>query len=300
MLIHTSMYCTYPIEQLFFGFFGGAILSWVGASFYFSKSTSKDDTESSTFTIPDIPGKSVAIFHTPNFCMSEIRDLLEPYDEYYHKSDSEEEDNGAGVISCGDTLKNEKYMTKEKREEYLCNKKQALEDLDKLRHDQGSFIRLRKKTGIEKDSAPQVVSTSQALEKGYLKPNPETASDSGYAFEKGTAFSKVRKGKYTTLDELASTCPEPQGDTKMTKNQELYIINEFSNIIGMPVDEATTFLATKGYGLHVLYKGAGNKTPASAYSEKLIGVRVSSITLKVTEIIDVGGIDISNRGAINL
>lgn len=300
------MYCTYPIEQLFFGFFSGAVLSWIGASFYFSPS--KDDTESSTFTIPNIPGKSIAIFHTPNFCMSEIRDILEPYDEFYHKSDSEEEDKGAGVIPCGNTLKNEKYIAaKEKRKEYLCNKKQTLEDLAKLQHEQDSFIRLRKKTSIEKESAlPQ----SQTLEKDHLKTQPEIveedfASNSDKALEKGTSssasFSETRKGNYVTLGELESAHTNRRvRDTKMTKEDELFIINKFTNIIGMGSAEASSFLETEGYELHVLYKGTGAKTPAKAYSEKLIGVRVSSITEKVTEIIDVGGVDISNRGAINL
>jgi hypothetical protein len=69
----------------------------------------------------------------------------------------------------------------------------------------------------------------------------------------------------------------------------------------------------RGFSVHVLYTGISNiKFPLEKYDPKIIGVRVKVVTdlvkhiqpsddsMFITEIIDIGGVDLNDRGMIKI
>lgn len=77
---------------------------------------------------------------------------------------------------------------------------------------------------------------------------------------------------------------------------------------GKTYEEANEIAKENGYTLHVLYNGLSQKMPLPSFSENVIGVRIKDPNFKnkpsnlavVTEIIDLGGIDSEDLGAIKL
>lgn len=129
-------------------------------------------------------------------------------------------------------------------------------------------------------------------------------------------FPTSASGGYLTLDqvkEMGDKFRDAQSNM-LSRADELEIIHAFRGIVNMNYGDACTQVEEQGYVLHPLYIGTGTKMPyPSGYSGTVIGVRVRdpetnftgnkyvpSTNAIVTEIIDIGGVDIHNRGVIRL
>lgn len=134
--------------------------------------------------------------------------------------------------------------------------------------------------------------------------------------------STSRTTKYNTLGEIAKdSVSEKFQDhiheiTKvevLSRSDEREIIHRFRGIVGMTLKQARSELAPHGYDIHTLYVGMGDKRPRQNYSPNVLGVRVSANqdtmniftgepneNAVISEIIDVGGVDIRNYGKIRL
>lgn len=122
-------------------------------------------------------------------------------------------------------------------------------------------------------------------------------------------------GGYVTMSTLEDTSKEhDQWKTSgvLSRGDELEIIHIFRGIVGMTFRDASAKAAEQNYKIHALYVSAGPKMPLlTGYSGTTIGVRIKdpdfdydnhapSQTAIVSEIIDVGGVDLKNRGAVSL
>ena len=118
-------------------------------------------------------------------------------------------------------------------------------------------------------------------------------------------------GGYVTQQEIQNNATKVQEFKSKTisRYEELQIINAFRGIIGMNFYDAKEFVKKKSYKLRVLYiNESSSKMETSSYSGITLGVRIDdcaydfiqkipSKDAKITEIIDVGGIDKDNRGS---
>jgi hypothetical protein len=127
-------------------------------------------------------------------------------------------------------------------------------------------------------------------------------------------------GGYKTLktilnydDSSSTTIPN-----RLSRDDERHIIASFSSgtphsLISHSLKSAREIAAKMGYNVHPVWKGVREKRPLAQYNPKTIGVRITKGDYEgftteireddaeiVTEIIDVGGVDIDNRGMINL
>ena len=90
--------------------------------------------------------------------------------------------------------------------------------------------------------------------------------------------------------------------------EERKILKQFNNLLFLSLEDARQKAAIENYSLHVLYVGMGPKMPLPSYSSTTIGIRISdpnwngapSSDAVVKEIIDVGGVDLRDRGIIKL
>lgn len=118
-------------------------------------------------------------------------------------------------------------------------------------------------------------------------------------------------GGYVTNNELDSHNSKYQNSEppKLSRSDELEIMQTFAYIIGMPYIEACAKVKEQGYMLHPIYINDLPKKPAGVFSKTTLGVRVKDPELEVKagglhfshkatvmEIMDVGGKDHHNRG----
>ena len=102
---------------------------------------------------------------------------------------------------------------------------------------------------------------------------------------------------------------EPPKTMKMlSRKRQLEIINDNQTLIGTKFADAIEFVSGQGLSLHIIYVGKSQKYPLKEYNPAVLGVRVRDANFDfdthapsddafITDIIDVGGIDIKNRGA---
>lgn len=86
------------------------------------------------------------------------------------------------------------------------------------------------------------------------------------------------------------------------------IVESFSSLVGMKYTEALEYATESGYKLHVLYVGHGVRQPREGeLDDKVLGIRIydpsydfyhrcPSDRALVEEVIDVGGVDATNKG----
>ena len=228
------MYCTYPLEQLLFGFFSGGVIAWAASMLYNSRTSSSPNTgkdEPRTFEVPvPPPGKNVFIFHISDEHVDILRKSLA----------------------------------------------QTSGEMDDLFED---AVAER-----DKDSA----TTKRDV------PVSNTQTD----------------GKYRTIEQMTDR-NDANIPGRLTRVEEIDIIHEFRFIVGQGYYDALAQVRDRGYMLHPLYVSMGKKMPSSAYSPKILGVRIKdpnfdeatsqpSLTAVISEIVDVGGVDISDRGVIRI
>jgi hypothetical protein len=134
------------------------------------------------------------------------------------------------------------------------------------------------------------------------------------AQNKKSSFPTSKGGGYLTmndLEKLKKEHDEAKDVPPISRADEMEIMRVFRGIIGMNFWEAKKKTEEEGYNLHILYIGLGAKNPLSKFTPATLGIRikdpifdfvrwVASKEAVVTEIIDVGGVDLKNRGIINL
>ena len=119
------------------------------------------------------------------------------------------------------------------------------------------------------------------------------------------------RGGYKSLESNDMEIRKRRMDIALSIAEEKDVINSFRNIVGMYYYEAVTQVKERGYNLHPIYILANSKMPAASYSTKVLGVRIRdpdfnetnkmpSLKAVITEIIDVGGIDVRDVGIIKL
>jgi len=115
--------------------------------------------------------------------------------------------------------------------------------------------------------------------------------------------SSIGDGKYASLHSY--------GASKRTAEEKKLISIFSTELCNRDYAEASEIAKRSGYDLHPLYVGISGKMPRDEYSDKFIGVRIKDTQFSyedktpskfaiVTEIIDIGGMDANNIGAINL
>ena len=112
---------------------------------------------------------------------------------------------------------------------------------------------------------------------------------------------ELRKVSHQNNSGYALHTPSPPVEQLIPLAEEMEVIKKYHRIIGMTPEMANKMLDEKesGYYIRVLYKGINRIDEDAEFDENALGVRVNG-TGVITEIIDVGGIDAQNRGAIKL
>lgn len=149
---------------------------------------------------------------------------------------------------------------------------------------------------------------SRGEELNTLFEDLDLKSDGGALVVKPEFDPQVRKnqtrgdGKYVFLDSYG-------GVSRRTHKDKGLISNFTAEICNKTYLEACAIAQLSGYELHILYVGLSDKMPRDKHSDKVIGVRVRDSDFKngvpskhaiVTEIVDIGGMDVDNVGAIKL
>lgn len=116
----------------------------------------------------------------------------------------------------------------------------------------------------------------------------------------------IRSDKYVYLDRFGE---DKSVDTyTLPRQEERKILRQFNHLINMPLAEAQKEAAKENYSIHILYVGMSDKMPLSSFSSTTLGVRIkdnewnetASVNAIVTELIDVGGVDVRDVGIIKL
>jgi uncharacterized protein YktA (UPF0223 family) len=121
------------------------------------------------------------------------------------------------------------------------------------------------------------------------------------------AFPTSIGGGYATVDQMETIRKkhEEYKEAVLTRSEELEIIQEFRGILGRNFYDVQEGVKAQGYTIHPLYVGKGPKRPCLFYSATTLGVRIEdeefdsgipSVNAKIVDIIDVGGMDVKNRG----
>lgn len=147
----------------------------------------------------------------------------------------------------------------------------------------------------------------------------ETNLDIDHSYKAGTAtpvFHTSKSGGYATfkdLDNAIKTYRENEGQGLLSRSEEREILNSFRDLVGQNYYDACNIANDRNYFLHPIYVGL-KKTRERDYSGDVIGVRIKDEDLTytaegnpkpsgaaiITELIDIGGNDRFNRGALNL
>jgi len=99
--------------------------------------------------------------------------------------------------------------------------------------------------------------------------------------------------------------------SQRTAEEKSLIFTFTAEICNREYKEALEIVQKSGYELHPLYVGISHKMPRKEYSSNVIGVRIKDTQFSytdgipskyaiVTEIIDIGGVDVHNLGTIKL
>jgi hypothetical protein len=117
---------------------------------------------------------------------------------------------------------------------------------------------------------------------------------------------------YRPLDVPLPPRPKVTDPSILSRTEERKILDGLKHIVGMDLGGAKAEATKENLSLHVLYVGMGPKTPLPEYSSTTIGVRVKKMegesTPQITydddsvisELIDVGGVDLRDYGVIRL
>lgn len=132
--------------------------------------------------------------------------------------------------------------------------------------------------------------------------------------EPGTAapvFHTSKAGGYATFADLDIAVKTYKA---AEVSAERLVLSEFRDLVGMNYSLACNVAGDRGYFLYPIYHGLKRTTDSATYSKDVLGVRIKdddfqywpdgqprpSVNAVVTEVIDVGGNDRNNRGAVNL
>ena len=112
-------------------------------------------------------------------------------------------------------------------------------------------------------------------------------------------------GKYEVTPEKKTTTPkyDPRGGNvqRLSFEEEVGLIQTFTELlVGEKLIDATEKLRNNNHGTFSvvpIYRGS-EQSLLSEYDPTVIGVRISTKDLIITEIIDIGGIDVMGRGRV--
>lgn len=255
----------YPIEQYFVGLITGAVFSWVAATIYYSEKRPSED-ESETEEPSAEVEQSKPSDHVPVPVKSVIIYVLD--------------------------------------EEHLDRFKSIVEPL---------MNRITSKAPVDGVSSELDEMFNDALAKAGNDILPQKEKKKTVAEKETLPPPQTMVGPYRTLQQIADVgkAYENVPEGVLSRREEMQIINEFRNLVQTHYYNALATVEERGFTLHPIYLSYGNKMPASSYSPKTIGVRISdpnfdpksntpSREAKITEIIDVGGMDYRDIGIIKL
>jgi hypothetical protein len=289
------MWCTfpvalYPLEQLLVGFVCGAILSWCGASIYFTgdfnplshKNRDEDDDAGHN---------------------TEGEDDLEDNEE--NRITNPPSDEPPVITVIAPTLPNKSIVVLHLTDENLRVVKDLIETIT-------SSIQTKPEISLEPSPMNELDAMFEELSAvPATPPPPHSQLPSSPPLRQEVVDTPG--GGYRTIRQLNDMCLSqkavPEGS--LSRPEELVIIGSFRSIIGMSYADAQAKVAEQNFTLHPLYVSMGSKMPLSKYSNTTIGVRISdsnfdttnmkpSPDARVTELIDVGGIDARDIGIIKL
>jgi len=268
------MYYSYPLEQLFMGFFSGGLLSFVTTWLYLTgKSSAPQEDESSD----------------------------DSFDDEGSETSSTENDEESSSQSSTRTVISDEMLDK-----FIDRVLARIPDMLK------KFDDLSK--GVEKkETGPKEELNTMFEEEVANRSVPSTnsvAQESNVQEKSLPIESSAVGGGYKTLQQFSDmSISSGSSQTGMSRAEELSILGGFRHLVGMKYHDALSTMTE--YTLHPLYVSLGSKMPLSSYSSKVIGVRIKdplfdestkipSTDATITEIIDVGGVDVRDMGIIKL
>jgi hypothetical protein len=138
----------------------------------------------------------------------------------------------------------------------------------------------------------------------------ETAQRKAAAGAPGAPEPAPRTG-YATLGQLEKKGKVKNVEGTLKRSEELEIINNFRGLVNKKFKDAVEEARKQGFSLRILYVSTKDVRDGSGtYDKQCLGVRVrkpdfpvlgeSRDEYFVTEIVEVGGVDVHNRGVINL
>lgn len=161
------------------------------------------------------------------------------------------------------------------------------------------------------DRSSGILSKSQKI---IITDDDDTPKDSKY-YESNGNESEIEHlfNKFTKLPRIPNKIESKSKDKckRLTRTQELDIIHSFNWMLDNLFDVVELSISNQGYILHPLYIGMSRKYPLANYDDHVIGVRIDDSNFDyqhhkpspnaiITEIIDIGGVDLANRGQIDI
>jgi hypothetical protein len=293
------MACMYPLEQLVVGFISGGILSLAVSTMYYAgrpnflpsnevnrteEEESDEETEDDTRPLTPVT-KVDGPTNSPNF------ETPRP------------DDPNVNVLSDNDPVMTFLIPTLPNKSLIVCHITDETMEKIKLLSEELFHHKSQDHPKEEKVNDELEVLFNEA----YLQQNKATKKLPSP--ELSVPLPSSSGTGYKKLEEPVETHDMPEG--VLERGDEMVIINTFRHVVGASYHTALEEARNLGFNLHPLYVSLGPKMPLSSYSSKTIGVRISdpefdqktgtpSSSAKITEIIDVGGVDLRNVGIIKL
>lgn len=276
------------LKGLFLGFIGGYTLSrYIPLSFF----TSKEDLENNEDEIADFFDKLSIVW---NNSFSDNNPLNGEKEKVYLSIIS---DHAKSIKNLSETSKTTKGIKVEKTKKA----KSSPKDLEVKEINQTSTTQDELASIFEEEQQRQNRSLQEKLDVGR-KVGKEPVN---YHAKKG--------GGYVTVNEIQTLNNRSHEfqKKKLSRADELDIMHTFSNIRGMTLLDARDFVKKEGYSLRPIYINSGSKIQGLAYDATVIGISVEdknydlitekfSKNAKISDIIDIGGLDTYDRGKISL
>jgi len=179
----------------------------------------------------------------------------------------------------------------------------------------GEIVEFSSPTGPESEEITELFESTS--ERGTKRPRT-TQEILDVGRKKGAEpvrFPVAKGGGYVTNSEINKVSKKSQEyhENKLSRADELEIIQTFSGIKGMGYYPALGIVEEQGYSLYPVYVNNGPKTPSNRYSATVLGVKIRdpefdpdgaenapSRKATIVDIVDVGGQDLHNRGNIQV